>query len=221
MKFGSSKRFNTTVLFSLWMELMTVFFIFIVPGNNAWILMKNVFRQRFKYKNDTMWFNGLLCSDQPFGQGELIHTVSAGFIANFTVMKRLQKVTWPSLEIVQHIWNWHAMISDLAFKENKKRLHWWIMMKSLIDQHRRLNHFLSSTDWLIHFSPWMLLSKSLSEKRQCRNTQDVHLNQFHSLPLLIKLCAKKALLAATLGHQPDRLIMFAVFWAKRCTYITA
>lgn len=44
-----------------------------------------------------------------------------------------------------------------------------------------------------------------------RNTQDVHLNQFHSLPLLIKLSAKKALLAATPGHQPDRLIMFAAF----------
>lgn len=127
---------------------MALFYISIhLSGNNAWILTKSVFRQRVKYENYTMWFNGLLCSDLPLGQEQLIHTVSAGFLANFTEMKRLQKVTRPSLEIFQHIWNWHAMISDLAFKENKKRLHWWIVMKSLIDQHRRLNHLLSSTDF--------------------------------------------------------------------------
>lgn len=49
-------------------------------------------------------------------------------------------------------------------------------------------------------------------EKRCRNAQDAYLNQFHSLPLLIKLSAKKkALLAALPGHQPDRLIMFAAF----------
>lgn len=35
------------------------------------------------------------------------------------------------------------------------------------------------------------------------------------------MCQKKALSAATLEHQPDRLIMSASFGAKRCSNITA
>lgn len=78
------------------------------------------------------------------------------------------------------------------------------MIKSHMTQTWRLDHRL------------LLLISHAGRRRQGVSwteamRQDACLNQFHSLPPLIKLSAKKAPLAALPGHQPDHLIMFAAF----------
>lgn len=134
------------------------------------------------------------------------------------VMAWLQEVVLQSLETAGHICSLTSFVQWLGRQRGKRTAFLQMRIKDMIKSHMtqtwRLDHRL------------LLLISHAGRRRQGVSwteamRQDACLNQFHSLPPLIKLSAKKAPLAALPGHQPDHLIMFAAFWAQRCSYVTA